>query len=173
MPSGGSIINISTGGTKAALPLPVYTSSKLALEGLHVTLARELAAKGIRINTVSPGYTDTEMLASSGPEMTKVAIEASVFKRLGKWNIIRRLRVRDFFFLDAELAGFATLIRSRVYILGWVHVLTEFILRHNRGRCTCCSLDCGFKQIWLDRWSEHLCDRWSCIACLDLTTIVQ
>ena len=84
MPAGGSIINISTGGTKAALPSPVYVASKLALEGVTVTLARELGAKGIRINTVSPGYTDTEMMHASGEAMVKIGIEASPLKRLGK-----------------------------------------------------------------------------------------
>jgi len=84
IPAGGSIINISSGGTKAVLPAPYYVASKLAVEGFTASLARELGAKGIRINTVSPGYTDTDMLGAGGPEVAKVGIEASVLKRLGK-----------------------------------------------------------------------------------------
>jgi 3-oxoacyl-[acyl-carrier protein] reductase len=48
-----------------------------------MTLARELGAKGIRINTVSPGYTDTDMMRAGGPELAKTGIEASALKRLG------------------------------------------------------------------------------------------
>lgn len=84
MPEGGSITNISTGGTKTVLPAPIYVASKLALEGITMTLARELGAKGIRINTVSPGYTDTDMMHASGiPDVVKIGSEASALKRIG------------------------------------------------------------------------------------------
>ncbi len=65
------------------MPSPIYIASKLALEGITVTLARELGAKGIRINTVSPGYTDTDMMAAGGPELAKMGAAASPLNRLG------------------------------------------------------------------------------------------
>jgi 3-oxoacyl-[acyl-carrier protein] reductase len=91
IPAGGSIVNISTGGTKAPLPAPYYVASKLALEGFTMTLARELGAKGIRINTVSPGYTDTDMMRAGGPELAKTGIEASALKRLGTTEDVARV----------------------------------------------------------------------------------
>jgi 3-oxoacyl-[acyl-carrier protein] reductase len=83
IPAGGSIINLSSGGTKGALPAPYYIASKLALEGYATTLAKELAPKGIRINTVSPGYTDTDMLNAGGPQVVQIGTQQSAFQRLG------------------------------------------------------------------------------------------
>ncbi len=77
-------MNISSAGTKVALPSPVYIASKLALEGLTVCFTRDLAAKGIRINTVSPGYTDTDMLAAGGPDLFNAGVAASPLNRVGK-----------------------------------------------------------------------------------------
>lgn len=45
-------------------------------------MAKDLAEKGIRINTVSPGFTDTDMLAD--PNFRTFGASQSVFKRLGR-----------------------------------------------------------------------------------------
>eukprot|EP00029_Vermamoeba_vermiformis_P010525 TRINITY_DN5540_c0_g1_i1.p1 TRINITY_DN5540_c0_g1~~TRINITY_DN5540_c0_g1_i1.p1 ORF type:complete len:237 (-),score=40.94 TRINITY_DN5540_c0_g1_i1:85-732(-) len=86
IPSGGSIINLGSAAAKAngALPAAVYTATKFAVASWAVVLAKELGAKGIRINTVSPGYTDTDMMAAGGPELAKIGTAASPFNRLGK-----------------------------------------------------------------------------------------
>lgn len=87
--AGGSIVNISSVVTKAPIPAPYQTASKLALEGYAVTLARELAARGIRINTVSAGYTETDMLKSGGEALLAMGAAASIFNRLGKSIALR------------------------------------------------------------------------------------
>jgi 3-oxoacyl-[acyl-carrier protein] reductase len=60
---GGRIVNISTGGTHLGIPgATAYLGTKAALEQFTKGLAHELAPKGITVNTVSPGFTDTAML---------------------------------------------------------------------------------------------------------------
>lgn len=60
----GRIINVSTGFTRIAAPThPAYAASKGALETLTLALAPELAARGITVNAVLPGVTETDMNA--------------------------------------------------------------------------------------------------------------
>ena len=59
----GSIVNISsTYGHEGAAGASLYAASKHAVEGLTKSAALELAAKGVRVNAVAPGPTDTGML---------------------------------------------------------------------------------------------------------------
>jgi NAD(P)-dependent dehydrogenase (short-subunit alcohol dehydrogenase family) len=59
----GRIINLSTLNTAAAGPgLTLYCAGTAALEQVTKVAARELGPRGITVNTVSPGATDTDML---------------------------------------------------------------------------------------------------------------
>jgi NAD(P)-dependent dehydrogenase (short-subunit alcohol dehydrogenase family) len=65
---GGSIVNISSGAATTGAPntyIP-YAMSKAALNLLTVGAAKEFAAQGVRVNTVSPGTTFTEIHAAAG-----------------------------------------------------------------------------------------------------------
>jgi 3-oxoacyl-[acyl-carrier protein] reductase len=63
MRDGGRIINISTINTVLAGPgIAVYAASKATVEQFTRVAARELGARGITVNTVSPGATDTDLL---------------------------------------------------------------------------------------------------------------
>ena len=62
--SGGSIIQISSGSAYIGTPL-CYAASKGALNSLTIGLVKPLAQNGIRINTVSPGMTATDMIADT------------------------------------------------------------------------------------------------------------
>ncbi|MEN3613497.1 SDR family oxidoreductase [Plantactinospora sp. ZYX-F-223] len=65
---GGRIVNISTLNTVLPAPgLALYCASKAALEQFTAVAARELGPRGITVNTVSPGATDTDMLRASNP----------------------------------------------------------------------------------------------------------
>lgn len=61
--NGGSIINISTVGTKLMIPYAsAYGSSKLALHALSESMAGEVGKYGIRVNAVCPGMIDTSRM---------------------------------------------------------------------------------------------------------------
>jgi len=65
---GGAIVNISSGAASTGAPntyIP-YAMSKAALNLLTVGAAKEFAADGVRVNTVSPGTTFTEIHAAAG-----------------------------------------------------------------------------------------------------------
>ncbi len=80
--SGGAIVNIgSTAAVKGDGPVP-YCAAKAAVLGMTRAMARELADRGIRVNAVNPGATETPIYATLPPE-TKQAIAAdSLMKRL-------------------------------------------------------------------------------------------
>lgn len=78
---GGRIVNISTGGTHLSFPgATAYLGSKAALEQYTKGLAQELAPKGVTVNTVSPGFTETGMMTE---EYRQIGIQLSPMKRLG------------------------------------------------------------------------------------------
>lgn len=61
MSRGGSIINVGASITTMKPPMSsVYAASKSAVETITSVLAKELGGKGIRINSVNPGPTETE-----------------------------------------------------------------------------------------------------------------
>lgn len=60
--AGGRIINISSIiGTRGYNGLAAYTASKAGMDGLTRALARELGRRQITVNSVAPGYVETEM----------------------------------------------------------------------------------------------------------------
>jgi 3-oxoacyl-[acyl-carrier protein] reductase len=83
---GGRIISISTLNT--AMPAPgiaLYSASKAALEQFTKVAAREFGPRGITVNTVSPGATDTDLLrASNSPEALEQTKALTALGRLGQ-----------------------------------------------------------------------------------------
>lgn len=97
---GGSIVNISsTAGLKGFGGVPHYISSKFAVRGLTKAAAIELAPFGIRVNSVHPGNTDTEMVKDLYPNFNHVPM-----KRLGKPDEISNLVL----FLASDASSFST-----------------------------------------------------------------
>lgn len=83
----GRIINVSTGFTRIAAPThPAYAASKGALETLTLALAPEFGRRGITVNSVLPGVTETDMNAEwlAAPEARAGAEALSVFSRVGR-----------------------------------------------------------------------------------------
>ncbi len=77
----GRIVNISTAGTQLHYyGASAYLGSRGALEQFTQEIAQELAPRGITVNTVSPGFTDTGVLTEQYREM---GITQSPFKRIG------------------------------------------------------------------------------------------
>ncbi|MEV6259001.1 SDR family oxidoreductase [Nocardia sp. NPDC051911] len=83
MPASGSVVVV---GSTAALTghYPVaYTASKWALRGLAKASCLELGPRGIRVNTVHPGYIETPMSASMAPAFRAASIAETPLGRAG------------------------------------------------------------------------------------------
>ena len=83
----GRIINISTGFTRVAAPThSVYAASKGAVETLTLSLAPLFGQRGITINAIMPGVTETDMNKDwiNIPEARAQAENLSVFSRIGQ-----------------------------------------------------------------------------------------
>ena len=85
MSNGGSIIlNGSTVWGKGIPGQSVYAATKAALRSFARTWAAELAERGIRVNVLSPGPTDTAMIAGTPPELREQIAALIPLKRLGQ-----------------------------------------------------------------------------------------
>ena len=86
MVDGGRIVCISTIGTVLNVPGGTcYFGSKAAVEQFCRTLAKEVAPRGITVNVVSPGFTETQMLlATMSPDARRDFIEMTPLHRLGQ-----------------------------------------------------------------------------------------
>jgi 3-oxoacyl-[acyl-carrier protein] reductase len=85
MQSGGRIINITSGIVRARVAgSAVYAGSKAAVEAFTRCLAAELGPRGITINSLAPGPTESDMLRESVPEpVQKALISQTPLNRLG------------------------------------------------------------------------------------------
>ncbi len=86
MRDGGRVISISTLNTAHPGPGQAgYVASKGAVEQLSAVAARELGPRGITVNVVSPGATDTDLLrAVNPPEALERAALMTPLRRLGR-----------------------------------------------------------------------------------------
>ena len=101
----GRIINIgSINGQAGQYGQVNYAAAKSGIHGFTKALAQENASKGITVNTIAPGYIDTDMVRAVPPEALAKIIAKIPVKRLGKPAEIARAVV----FLAAADAGFIT-----------------------------------------------------------------
>jgi NAD(P)-dependent dehydrogenase (short-subunit alcohol dehydrogenase family) len=83
MGDGGSVIVVgSVAGLTGHFPV-AYTASKWALRGLAKAACLELGPRGIRVNTVHPGYIETPMTASAAPAFRGANIAETPLGRTG------------------------------------------------------------------------------------------
>ncbi len=82
--SGGSIVNISSVvGLRGYRGMAVYAATKGGIDAMTRALARELGAWKIRVNSVAPGYLDTEMSASLEEKQLEQIRRRTPLGRLG------------------------------------------------------------------------------------------
>ena len=81
-----------------------YPASKFAVNGMTVSLARELGPKGIRVNAVAPGITETDMMKAVPKEVIEPMIRQIPLRRLGQPEDI----ANAFVFLASDEASYIT-----------------------------------------------------------------
>nr|ALV86366.1 3-ketoacyl-ACP reductase [uncultured bacterium 8]ALV86531.1 3-ketoacyl-ACP reductase [uncultured bacterium 23] len=80
----GRIIQISSvNGEKGQSGQTNYSAAKAGMHGFTMALAQEMAAKGVTVNTVSPGYIGTDMVRAIKPEILEKIVATIPVKRLG------------------------------------------------------------------------------------------
>ena len=81
-----------------------YPTSKFAVNGMTLSLARELGPKGIRVNAVAPGITETDMMKAVPKEVIEPLIKGIPLGRLGQPEDI----ANAFLFLASDEASYIT-----------------------------------------------------------------
>lgn len=108
IPAGGSILLTASVVSKRGFPnSSIYAATKAAVRSFGRTLAAELAPRGIRVNTLSPGPIDTPIFGKSGgdPEEIKKQFASSVaMKRLGTVDEVAKAAL----YLSSDDATFVT-----------------------------------------------------------------
>lgn len=108
---GGAIVLTSSGSIKVSgvgggsgRGGPAYVASKAAIIGLNQALARSLGRYDIRVNTVSPGATDTPMIADYTADSRDAAARRSFLGRIGRPEDVADVAI----FLVSDQARFIT-----------------------------------------------------------------
>jgi acetoacetyl-CoA reductase len=101
----GRIVNISSvNGQRGQFGQANYAAAKAGMHGITMTLAQEGAAKGITVNTVSPGYVETAMTLAMRDDVREAIIAGVPMRRMGKPEEIASAIA----FLVAEENGYVT-----------------------------------------------------------------
>jgi len=101
----GVILNTSSMVSIYGQPSGIaYPTSKFAVNGFTLSLARELGPKGIRVNAVAPGITETDMMKAVPKEVIEPMIRQIPLRRLGQPEDI----ANAFLFLASEEASYIT-----------------------------------------------------------------
>ena len=81
-----------------------YPTSKFAVNGFTLSLARELASYNIRVNAVAPGITNTDMVKKLPQEMIEPLIKSIPLGRIGEPKDI----ANAYLFLASDMASYIT-----------------------------------------------------------------
>ena len=101
----GRIINISSvNGQKGQFGQANYSTAKAGIHGFTMALAQEVAARGVTVNTVSPGYIGTDMVRAVKPEVLEKIVASIPVKRLGEPHEIASIIA----WIASDESGFAT-----------------------------------------------------------------
>lgn len=109
-PQGGSVINIGSAASRMCAPgYSIYTASKSALDAITGVLAKELAARKIRVNSVNPGATLSEGTKSAGlygvdSEFERSLVAMTPLGRIGTPSDIAKIAA----FLASDDSGWLT-----------------------------------------------------------------
>ena len=101
----GRVINISSiNGERGQFGQTNYSAAKAGMHGFTMALAQEVAAKGVTVNTVSPGYIATDMVMSVREDVRDKIVQSIPVRRLGRPDEIASIVG----WLSSEESGFTT-----------------------------------------------------------------
>ncbi len=101
----GRVVNISSvNGQTGQFGQTNYSAAKAGMHGFTMALAREVARKGVTVNSVSPGYCETALVMAMPEQIRNGIVDKVPVGRLGRPEEI----ARTVEFLTADEAGFIT-----------------------------------------------------------------
>ena len=101
----GRVVNISSvSGQTGNFGQANYAAAKAGLHGLTMSMAREVASRGITVNSISPGYIETPMTAAMPAEVLSRITASIPARRMGQPHDIARAVV----FLTDDAASYVT-----------------------------------------------------------------
>ena len=114
----GRVINVSSvNGQKGAFGQTNYSAAKAGIHGFTKALALEVARKGVTVNTVSPGYVETDMVMAIRKEVRDQIVASIPMGRLAKPQEIAAVVA----FLASEEAGYIT--GANISVNGGMHMM--------------------------------------------------
>jgi NAD(P)-dependent dehydrogenase (short-subunit alcohol dehydrogenase family) len=105
MPDGGAVVLVgSIAGEIGTKSYGVYGATKAAVRAFARTWANELASRGIRVNVVAPGPTDTAMFAAASDEVRETLTQLIPLGRMGRADEVASAAL----FLASDESSFIT-----------------------------------------------------------------
>jgi len=115
--SWGRIINVSSvNALRGQFGQTNYSAAKAGMHGFSKALAQEVVKKGVTVNTISPGYVETDMVRAIKPDVLNAIIDQIPMGRLAQPGEIAGLIA----YLASEEAGYIT--GANISINGGLHM---------------------------------------------------
>jgi acetoacetyl-CoA reductase len=114
----GRIINISSvNAIKGQFGQTNYSAAKAGMAGFSKALAQEVVRKGVTVNTVSPGYVETDLVMAIRPDVRQQIIDSIPMGRLARPEEVAAVVA----FLASEEAGYIT--GANISVNGGMHMM--------------------------------------------------
>jgi acetoacetyl-CoA reductase len=114
----GRIVNISSvNAIKGQFGQTNYSAAKAGMAGFSKALAQEVVKKGVTVNTVSPGYVETDLVMAIRAEVRQQIVDAIPMGRLARPEEIAAVVA----FLASEEAGYIT--GANISVNGGMHMM--------------------------------------------------
>ena len=114
----GRIINISSvNAIKGQFGQTNYSAAKAGMAGFSKALAQEVVKKGVTVNTVSPGYVETDLVMAIRPDVRQQIVDSIPMGRLARPEEIAAVVA----FLASEEAGYIT--GANISVNGGMHMM--------------------------------------------------
>jgi acetoacetyl-CoA reductase len=113
----GRIVNISSvNALKGQFGQTNYSAAKAGMHGFSKALAQEVVKKGVTVNTISPGYVETDMVKAIKPDVLESIVQQIPMGRLAQPEEIAGLVA----YLASDEAGYIT--GANISINGGLHM---------------------------------------------------